>query len=613
MNAFDYFNNNDLVIWGCGNYATKLLELLPDLSEHIIGCLDSNPDKQGKLFYNKWFIESPQTFFAKIKSFHLIITPKYFQNITNYLSQNNYYKDEDYIILDEQLELLILDKIYKKAQDYSAHVAFVLYSDTNHILKPSPIEESLRYYYMIIGDRNGWLRSNPPHIRQSHENLPYFSDAYIKNIFTGSNVIRQDRALYQEEYTSPYVNIVGGLRFTTDQHGHLNRHVHMIGPSHTYGFGAEDKYTTSSCLQRLLNKRYPHVFNVVNHGIRGMKEIDYLDKIDVAGIQAEDIVIISLRPNMRYEEFFSSQGIPFANLNTLIQRPHPYGEIFFDNEHLNYHGNLIAAEKIANLFHCFDYRSHCDSTTETAYRPELKQASFPQKVTRSVASVAAIANHTDSDEGLNQYLQQLQQKKVHGLPTSSLIGSIVMNCNPFTLGHYHLINIATQIVEHLYIFVVAENKSVFSFADRLALVEQGVAEFNNVTVLPSGHYIISDITFPEYFDKDNQQSAVIDPSYDIDIFGRYIAPALNISVRFAGAEPYDRITRQYNEHMRRILPQHAIQYIEIPRARKDTEVISASTVRQLLINGRLDDIRSLVPPTTFNYLKENEQTLRSKF
>lgn len=185
------------------------------------------------------------------------------------------------------------------------------------------------------------------------------------------------------------------------------------------------------------------------------------------------------------------------------------------------------------------------------------------------------------------------------------IGAIVMNCNPFTLGHRHLIKYAAQQVLHLYIFVVEEDRSIFPFEDRIDLVNQGVADLSNVTVLPSGQFIISQLTFSGYFNKSNLQDQIVDSSQDVELFARKIAPLLGITIRFVGEEPFDWVTKQYNENMRHILPRYGIDFAEIPRKEVGSEPISASRVRGLLKENRFEDISQLVPKTTLEYLKEN--------
>ena len=180
-----------------------------------------------------------------------------------------------------------------------------------------------------------------------------------------------------------------------------------------------------------------------------------------------------------------------------------------------------------------------------------------------------------------------------------------MNCNPFTLGHQYLIDYASKKVHKLYIFVVEEDKSQFKFADRFKLVQEGTKIFPNVEVIPSGQFIISQQTFSGYFNKESLQDVAVDSSEDVEIFAKEIAPTLGITVRFVGQEPEDTVTNQYNENMKRILPQHNIEICEIPRREINGEVISAKRVRAALEVGDFDKIKKLVPKTTYNFLVKN--------
>ena len=136
------------------------------------------------------------------------------------------------------------------------------------------------------------------------------------------------------------------------------------------------------------------------------------------------------------------------------------------------------------------------------------------------------------------------------------------------------------------------------------MIQKGTADLPNVVVLPSGNFIISAVTFPGYFYKDNLKETKIDCSNDLNVFAQYIAPALNIKVRFAGEEPLDPVTKQYNEGMAEILPQHGMEFCEIPRKQDDegVGVISASRVRKLLKEKNFEGLKKLVPQTTLDYL-----------
>ena len=56
--------------------------------------------------------------------------------------------------------------------------------------------------------------------------------------------------------------------------------------------------------------------------------------------------------------------------------------------------------------------------------------------------------------------------------------------------------------------------------------------------------------------------------------------------------------------MKRILPEYGIELREIPRKESDGQVISASRVRKYLEEGKWDEIKEIVPVTTYNFLYE---------
>lgn len=183
-------------------------------------------------------------------------------------------------------------------------------------------------------------------------------------------------------------------------------------------------------------------------------------------------------------------------------------------------------------------------------------------------------------------------------------GAIVMNCNPYTKGHDALIQEARKQVDYLYIFVVEEDLSFFPFKDRFALVKSGTACYDNVIVLPSGSAMISRKTFPTYFIKETKQEEIIDASLDVKLFGKGIAPAFFIEKRFVGEEPFDNVTKQYNEEMKVRLPAYGLKLIEIPRKAEGGIEISASAVRKYLQAGDYEKLHKLVPETTWIYLRE---------
>lgn len=182
--------------------------------------------------------------------------------------------------------------------------------------------------------------------------------------------------------------------------------------------------------------------------------------------------------------------------------------------------------------------------------------------------------------------------------TTPLRGVVVMNCNPFTLGHRYLIEQAAKQVERLFVMIVREDCSLFAYAERKAMVEQGVAHLENVTVIDGSEYAISQATFPTYFLKRLDDAADTQMLLDLDLFRRHIAPALGATVRFVGTEPTDRLTRRYNQLMHEVLA----DVRETARLEKDGNAVSASRVRKAMEQGDMSTIRQLVPPTTLPYI-----------
>ena len=201
---------------------------------------------------------------------------------------------------------------------------------------------------------------------------------------------------------------------------------------------------------------------------------------------------------------------------------------------------------------------------------------------------------------LRQYLQMLSQHR------HDVRGAIVMNANPFTLGHLHLVEYARTQVDFLYIFVVEEDRSEIPFADRFEMVRRNCAQMPDVDVLPSGNYIISALTFSAYFEKDQRQEEVISPVRDVKLFGEAIAPMLGITKRFVGEEPLDNVTRQYNETMKEILPDYGVEVVEIPRKKSaDGRTINATQVRTWIRAHAFAECKPFLPPATMAYLREH--------
>ena len=153
------------------------------------------------------------------------------------------------------------------------------------------------------------------------------------------------------------------------------------------------------------------------------------------------------------------------------------------------------------------------------------------------------------------------------------IGGLVMNCNPFTLGHRYLIETAARECDWVYVFVLSEEQPPFPAADRLMLVKEGTKDLSNVTVLPTGPYLLSAATFPTYFLPDREAAPQIQCLLDIAIFEKYFIPQFGITIRYVGSEPLSPMTDKYNKALQENL---SIPLREVPRKEANREPISAS-------------------------------------
>ena len=268
--------------------------------------------------------------------------------------------------------------------------------------------------------------------------------------------------------------------------------------------------------------------------------------------------------------------------------------------------------------------------TKPEYRAVFESLGF------HLLAQAPLAILLENGHGLERYCDYLRS---HALP--GRCGVVVMNANPFTLGHAYLLSEAAAQVDHLFVIPVKEDVSAFPYAERLAMIrafchselschserplchserseesssaiptsdiEMPTRADAKITVLDGSDYVISSATFPTYFLKDLSQAAETQMRLDTDLYARWIAPALGASVRFVGSEPFDALTDRYNQ----LIPDAVI----IPRLEQASAVptsdiampthadaISASRVRAALDAGHFREAAVLCPQTTWPYL-----------
>lgn len=342
------------------------------------------------------------------------------------------------------------------------------------------------------------------------------------------------------------------------------KRIYLIGPCIVDGYGCVPEETLLSELQKLAGQNY-QVVGLVLDGYDYQKWEKQMDDIPICN---GDILVFIDVESCFLQRTCSQIDVSCMYNNSM--RKTLFSEIPI---HTNAEGNRILAK--------------------TMYEEYLKDEILRWKdCDREILQMGQILPEYAIQQ-INAYIENIRVQR------EGIVGSIVMNCNPFTYGHRYLIEYAAKQVDILYIFVVEEDRSIFKFEDRLEMVKAGTKDIENAFVVPSGRWVLSYETFPVYFEKATKQEILADASKDLEVFARYIAPALGIAKRFVGEEPTDNVTRQYNAQMQEILKRFGIKMEIIPRKQIDGQVISASAVRRYMKEENWEQVKQLVPETTY--------------
>lgn len=368
------------------------------------------------------------------------------------------------------------------------------------------------------------------------------------------------------------------------------RTIHMFGPSTLFGVGVEDKNTLASFVQRLVNEKFPDKkIRVVNHGVPRANDMDIAKLIRSTPMKKADMMVIMysrLDEAMYFRCDF--EKIKVLNAQSLFERPHDMGEIFLDNSHWNHKPNIRLSEFLVS-----EFLTECIINDNGLYDDSDKH----------LVRHDAFYNKLCQDKG---FMQSLEALKALRFNNSKKTGCIIMNANPFTLGHRALVEMSLKQVENLFVFVVQEDKSYFKFKDRFAMVKAGCSDLKNVKVLPTGDYMCTDLTVPCYFQREQGKKVVsVDLRNEISVFAGFVSPTLNITVRFMGSEPLCEVTRQLEQQTLELLPYYGMQLVIFDRFEKDNQPVSASAVRKYMQENNKEAIEKIVPPTTYHYLLEH--------
>lgn len=475
--------------------------------------------------------------------------------------------------------------------------------------------------------------------------------------------------LKKNDCNNPYYTVHDGMRKNLFSQDSATNGIYLIGDSRTFGFFSEDRYSFHNLLQRELNiKKMP--YTVYNMGTMSTFFDYYFERILSLALKPGDIVfvfcnslIFSTAPLVpektkdiflatlkKINDYCTSCGAKFvysdlAHVGDLVYPT--YAEwllanaVTLDVDQFREGANPdVAYKKVSvvyvppqqyldilteNSISYLDFKSDiykenhifCDFTHFTLKGNRLLVSSILKKLQALEYTInpryskinfsmkQGYSRHKMLTSDLKNFTEELSRELVPGKN-----GCIVMNCNPLTNGHLRLIEHARRYVDTLYLFLLEEEKSEFPFDIRFAFVKKAIETYENVRLLRSSRFLISSMTFPEYFSKASNQDVQVNASSDILLFSLFTAPALKIRTRFVGTEPSCKITKQYNEQLQRLLPIYGIRLVEIPRFAHDGAPISASRARQLLRLGdaaSLRELKALVPPHVFAHCSHGDR------
>ena len=447
--------------------------------------------------------------------------------------------------------------------------------------------EEIRRYLVKNGIRYIYLEFPSKFQKKNFFRTRYSTRTAIAPLTFGS--LEKDYLVHSDKFSLQW-NTVGGLRRTPYTPKNFERTIFLFGACSVVGTFVDDSHTISALLQKLLNENSlpAKVVNCGNNGGFSGETINELYRMADTLFQSGDVIVHVNGDAWQYgfkenisDKFFIDDI--FDRNGAEMSKPFRDTKL---GHHINEEGSCLIAE--------FLFKQIKD------FPPNTKSVAVA-----SFFSANCVSERLNKNFELKNFLSFLKNEKV---PTQTA-GAVVMNCNPFTLGHRYLIEKALQETDFLYVFVVEEDCSEFKFQDRFKMAKECCSDLKNVKILPSGKYIISLLTFLDYFQKENLQGQeTITPVLDIKLFGQKIAPTLKIKKRFVGDEPFDSVTRKYNELMLCMLPIFGVDIIELPRLKtKSGEIISASIVRRLIRQGNIEDCKKFVPPMTYDFILKNFQ------
>lgn len=439
--------------------------------------------------------------------------------------------------------------------------------------------------------RNIDEHSFPNVVKSSMEAL--LSDNNILNTFAVNDPSVIEYLKNIENYDSVFFNGIN-LVMTKSNRGiiaHGEKKVHLYGPCLTYGTCVPVEESIPVLLESLIGDTK---ISVMNHAIRSGHSVlnDILGILSTPFHSGDCIILINGFSDLVYNEFSKRYKI-YELSEVLNVRDHDRW-FFLDNTfHINHIGNRLLAKALFKLI-------KSDLTLKCKVIRRLPSFFDDVNLRKKVDSKRLLERGL-----LGSYIEYVKSHK-RITRKNDVVGSVLLTANPVTKGHEHLISYAKSKCDILYVFIVEEDAFFFSTVERTFLVHQIIND-PNIVILLTGNLMTAKFTFPEYFTKnhgENLNQTLEISNLHCEIFGRCICPLLGITKRFIGEEIKDSVTDDYNKKIIELLPNYGIDVIMIPRKKDEhSQIISSSTVREMINLRDFDNLSTLISPPVNNYIR----------
>ena len=402
-----------------------------------------------------------------------------------------------------------------------------------------------------------------PYIESFFDDL-WSVDGYAESIINECFTLdTPEQMMRLKDTTGKYLNILRGERLTVGQPKDYERTVYFFGACLVIGNYVADAHTIESWLQKRFNDAGMKI-RVVNCGSWG-DNVSMLSRIISTKYRKGDVVV-TIKEELRVQ----ADDVTTLNLWDILEKHQTPVEWLMDNPlHVNHHVTKMYADELFSLI-SQKIKGTDVGDLPVAYRVDIIDRFF-----------------------VKYYFYGVDLEKYK---TASFC---VFNANPFTKGHRYLIETAAKATEHVYLLILKDNPSIFSFGERYTMAVDSLRDLENVTVIPSGLFIGAPgrgSRLAEYFVK-VANSGTAERCRERVRTDAAVASSLHATHVFRGEEPTDPVTVEINRASIEILPKYGIQPVIVPRKTHNGVIITGSLVRKLA-EERDEKLREYVPAPT---------------